>query len=242
MYPLVLVLYTISRLIFPWKQRSGLWKAIGCVVSAPLSSPSFYHTYVADVFTSMVKVFQDILWTICFFFSGDFLISEFETDVTPHKWQTHVWYKNVAIPLICLFPLLIRFNQCLRRYTDTGKRWPNLANALKYAMSQTVTLFGAFHPLYLLYSNNRNDIHFQDDDNTSNSSSPLFDSSGTDLFQIFWMGVFIASSLYSFFWDVYMDWGLGRAKFSFLGPRLMFPKNMYYYWVMSLDLVLRYDD
>ena len=26
---------------------------------------------------------------------------------------------------------------------DTGKRFPNLANAFKYAMSQTVTLFGA---------------------------------------------------------------------------------------------------
>jgi hypothetical protein len=34
---------------------------------------------------------------------------------------------------------------------DTGKRMPNLANAFKYAMSQTVTLFGAFHPLYLLH-------------------------------------------------------------------------------------------
>lgn len=27
---------------------------------------------------------------------------------------------------------------------------PNLANAFKYAMSMSVTLFGAFHPLYLM--------------------------------------------------------------------------------------------
>jgi len=30
---------------------------------------------------------------------------------------------------------------------------PNLANAFKYALSQSVTLFGAFHPLYLMQNN-----------------------------------------------------------------------------------------
>jgi len=60
-----------------------------------------------------------------------------------------------------------------------------------------------------------------------------------DVFQLFWMGLFIMSSLYSFFWDVYMDWGLGRPKYGFLGPRLMFPKKIYYYGVMSSDLFLR---
>ena len=61
-----------------------MWRAIGAVVTAPLSSPSFFHTYVADVFTSMVKVFQDLLWTICFFLSGDFIITELDTDEEPH--------------------------------------------------------------------------------------------------------------------------------------------------------------
>ena len=102
----------------------------------------------------MVKVFQDILWTICFVVSGDFLISEVEHEKSSHihTWTGHFWYKNIAIPLICLFPLWLRFNQCLRRYLDTGKRMPNLANAFKYAMSQSVTLFGTFHPLYLMHS------------------------------------------------------------------------------------------
>ena len=211
-----------------------MWRAIGAVVTAPLSSPSFFHTYVADVFTSMVKVFQDLLWTICFFLSGDFLITELDTDEEPHYWQKKVWYKNVAIPLVCLFPLLIRFNQCLRRFADTGKRWPNLANAGKYALSQTVTLFGAFHPLYLLI---RSHASAEDGGVAVNDNNI---SSNNDLFQIFWMGLFLCSSLYSFFWDVYMDWGLGRPKYSFLGPRLMYPKNSNYYWVICIDLVLRY--
>ena len=33
----------------------------------------------------------------------------------------------------------------LRRYIDTGQRWSNLVNAFKYALSQTVTLFGDSH-------------------------------------------------------------------------------------------------
>lgn len=54
------------------------------------------------------------------------------------------------------------------------------------------------------------------------------------------MGLFIASSLYSFCWDVYMDWGLGRWEYGFLGPRLMFPKKSYYFMVIAADLVLRF--
>ena len=206
-----------------------MWKAIWHVITAPITSPTFFHTYIADIFTSMVKVFQDILWAICFVVSGDFLGQEegfHNLDKPIHTWEHAVWYKNIVIPLICLFPLWIRFNQCLRRYVDTGKRWPNLANAFKYALSQTVTLFGAFHPLYLMHVNK------SETTDTAERSH--------EIFQIFWMGLFVASSIYSFLWDVYMDWGLGRPNFGFLGPRLMFPKQIYYYGVIIADLFLRF--
>ena len=36
--------------------------------------------------------------------------------------------------------------QNLRVYHDTHKRWPALPNALKYAVSLLVVLFGALHP------------------------------------------------------------------------------------------------
>ena len=58
--------------------------------------------------------------------------------------------------------------------------------------------------------------------------------------QLFWMGLFVSSSLYSFCWDVYMDWGLGRREYDFLGPRLMFPRKSQYYTVICADLVLRF--
>ena len=133
-YPFLLVLYTLKCLFFPLKTRAPLWKNVVAVVTAPLTAPTFFHTYIADVFTSMVKVFQDILWTVCYIVSGDFLVGELEStnfNRESKDWQETFWYKKILIPLICLFPLWIRFCQCLRRYIDTGNRVPNLPNAFK---------------------------------------------------------------------------------------------------------------
>jgi hypothetical protein len=218
-FPFFLVVYTGYQLIFPLKIRVPMWHTIWEVVTAPMNAPSFFHGYVGDIFTSMVKVFQDMLWTICFIFSGDWMISEDTELATAHQWSRTNTYAHILIPLLTLLPLWFRFNQCLRRYADTGNRFPHLANAFKYALSQTVTLFGAFHPLYLGMKQTNSDF---------------------DLFQFFWGSVFITSSLYSFTWDVYMDWGLGRPNFGFLGPSLMYPKKYGYFVIIGLDLVLRF--
>ena len=217
-FPVLLVLYTVFQLIFPLRTRIPMWGNIWKVVTAPVHSPNFFHGYIGDIFTSMVKVFQDMVWTIFFLFSGDWLVDEDLPAADRHSWAKTTFYRHILIPVLTLFPLLIRFNQCLRRYADTGKRWPHLANAFKYALSQTVTLFGAFHPLYL-------DANRHID---------------TNLFQGFWMTAFIGSSLYSFWWDINMDWGLGRIEYNLLGPRLMYPKRSMYYAIMALDLVLRF--
>jgi hypothetical protein len=60
------------------------------------------------------------------------------------------------------------------------------------------------------------------------------------MFDVFWFCLFVSSSLYSYGWDVYFDWGLGRPKHGFLGSRLMYPKRIYYYYVMAADLFLRF--
>lgn len=217
-FPFLLVIYTMLQLVVPFRTRWPMWITIARVVTAPLTSPSFYHGYVGDVFTSMVKVFQDLVWTIFFVFSGDWLISEDSYEAMTLPWSKSFLYKYILIPLVTLLPLWFRFNQCLRRYTDTGDRFPHLANAFKYALSQTVTLFGAFHPLYL---DMNKDVE-------------------SNVFQLFWMSAFICSSLYSFVWDVYMDWGLGGLEYSYLGPLLMYPKKGFYYAVIGVDLVLRF--
>jgi EXS family/SPX domain len=179
-FPFILLIYTVYQLIFPVRMRAPMWENIWQVLKAPLSSPTFFHGYIGDIFTSLVKVFQDLVWALFFVVSGDWLVSEDSAESTYHLWSSSTWYANILIPLITLLPLWFRFNQCLRRYTDTGNRFPHLANAFKYALSQTVTLFGAFHPLYM-----RNKRESQ-------------------IFQTFWMFAFVASSLYSFSWDLFM--------------------------------------
>lgn len=220
-YPLILVFATTWKLIYPLKLRAPMWISIFKVVTAPCSAPTFFQTYVGDIFTSLVKVFVDLTWTFFWIISGDFILAERTTSDHLGHWSHTHWYRNVLIPIICLLPLLFRFNQCLRKYADSGDRFPHLANASKYAMAQLVTLTGAFHPLYLEVQlrrgNNNHESHYQ----------------------FYWTFLFFASSSFSFTWDVYMDWGLGRREYGYLGPRLMYPKKSVYYITIAMDLVLR---
>jgi hypothetical protein len=62
-YPLILVFCTTIKLIFPLRLRLPMWNVIFKVATAPFHSPTFFQTYVGDIFTSLVKVFQDIAWT-----------------------------------------------------------------------------------------------------------------------------------------------------------------------------------
>ena len=63
---------------------------------------------------------------------------------TPQCLQNAV-YSQVMVPLMCALPLWFRLQQNVRRFYDTGEHWPNLGNALKYALSQVVVIFGSFH-------------------------------------------------------------------------------------------------
>jgi len=218
-YPFILVFATTLKLIFPLKTRRPMWISIFKVVTAPCHSPTFFQTYVGDIFTSLVKVFQDLVWTFFWVFTGDFLMNESDTSSRVGHWANHHWYRNVLIPIITLLPLLIRFLQCLRKFFDSGDRLPHLANAGKYALSQMVSLVGTFHPLYLELNAEKN------------HRLPVYN--------IGWTILYLVSALYSFVWDVYMDWGLGRKEYGFLGPHLMYPKKSLYYCVIALDLVLR---
>ena len=104
-YPTFLILYTIKRLIFPLRARLPLWTAIKHVAMAPFITPTFFVTYVGDVFTSMVKVFQDLLFAVCFLAYGDFLLSDDLLDTEPHgrlpqAWAHTFWYCSYLLKQI----------------------------------------------------------------------------------------------------------------------------------------------
>jgi len=44
---------------------------IGSTLLAPFSEVTFAHSFVADVLTSMPKVFNDVLFTGCIYFTGE---------------------------------------------------------------------------------------------------------------------------------------------------------------------------
>jgi hypothetical protein len=92
------------------------------------------------------------------------------------------WY-TILIPL---FPFWIRCMQCLRRYYDglVSKAGPTqLYNCGRYCLGMMYLLFGGLYRFY--------------EDNT-----------------FFWIaiGFGIIYSCFSYYWDIIMDWGLGKGR------------------------------
>lgn len=132
----------------------------------------------------LILSYRSFFWI----FSGDFIVNEGGKSGHLGDWANQLWYKNILIPIVTLLPLVIRFNQCLRKFTDSGDRLPHLANAGKYALGQMVSLTGAFHPLYLgLNAGKHHRI---------------------PVYQVCWTILYVVSALYSFSWDVYMVRGV----------------------------------
>ena len=109
--------------------------------------------------------------------------------------------------------------QCLRVFADTHKRVPALPNALKYAISLLVVVFGAVHPTLI-------------------AAFPSAHRDGT--IHVAWLFTYVTSTLYSFAWDVRMDWKLGDLRHGGLRERRMFANAAVYYVAIGIDLVLRF--
>lgn len=217
-YPLLLFIYAIYFYLFrSWRQQRAMLRTIFEVVGSPFFHVTFLHVLIGNYMASTVKVTQDLAWSLCFFGTAEFLVTEIEDrDQCKDNW----FYVDVIVPLICALPLWWRFLQNLRRIYDSGVWWPSLPNAIKYALAHVVALFGLFHPFYKAHSE--------------------ANSSRVDLFQVVWITLFAVSSFYTWVWDVWMDWGLGRPQFAFLAERQMFSKRWYYYVAIVADLFLRF--
>lgn len=101
------------------------------------------------------------------------------------------------------------------QYRDTRSRWPYLGNAFKYAFAQSVIMFGVFKP------------HLR---------NPLGEEE-VPAYQAIWILTFVCSTLYSFWWDVVMDWGLGVPEHGYLREKLIF-KHRSLYWAVSVGSIL----
>ncbi|KAH9744623.1 EXS domain-containing protein [Citrus sinensis] len=119
---------------------------------------SFSDFFLADILTSMAKVFSDLERSVCRMVHRQVAtIAWFEADSV---CGSH----SVAIPLVLVLPYLFRLFQCLRQYKDTREKTA-LFNALKYSTAVPVIFLSAlkyhvlpgswtnfYRPLWLLSS------------------------------------------------------------------------------------------
>jgi hypothetical protein len=56
------------------------------------------------------------------------------------------------------------------------------------------------------------------------------------LFNAAWIVMYVVATLYSYSWDISMDWGLGDRSEGFLRRRLMYPSRTFYCLCAVLDL------
>ncbi len=111
-------------------------------------------------------------------------------------------------------PGIWRGFQCIRRYWDTGNKFPHLLNCGKY---MATILY------YVTLS------VFRIDKKPSTHAA--------------FITFAIINSIYTSFWDIYYDWSLGdpHAKNRFLRKELGYKKVWWYYTAMVIDPILRFN-
>ena len=117
----------------------------------------------------------------------------------------------------CL-PAWFRFAQCIRRYRHTKEAFPHLVNAGKYSSTFLVVTFSTLHAVY----------------STRDEYSPFF---------YCYLLSALFSSVYTYVWDIKMDWGFfaaGAGENRFLREEIVYSSKSYYYFAIIEDLVLRF--
>lgn len=142
-------------------------------------------------------------------------------------------------------PYIIRLRQCLIEFSRSrGTGTQHLFNALKYASAFPVILLSAMQRTYI------SPVEDKYPDKVWFGESMLFRLWYSRLFYRFDSRILfvVINSLYSFWWDVAIDWNLtiltepsspGRALWG-LRKSIHFPSPHLYYTAIALDLLLRF--
>jgi hypothetical protein len=163
-----------------------------CVSPFTPAGPSDLDSLVVNVLSSMTRPLLGVAMTGCYYFSGK-SVSDTPGILTDDVCYTLLLDKgawNLGLLILC-FPNLVRVAQNLRQFYSTGKRHPRLTNAGKYMSKLLVTVAGVIYPGAITVE--RYPIFFW-----------------------FWIASMIFSVLYSFIWDITMDWGIIVSRRSWL--------------------------
>ncbi|KAI9498358.1 EXS family-domain-containing protein [Zychaea mexicana] len=237
--PILCYVFAILLILWPGKnlcrkERERFLRVLRRIVSFNLFSPVYFGDVIlADILTSFSNVFGDLFSTCC----------SATTEDNP-------CYRDVLVPLLISLPYVIRLRQCLSEYIDSGgecKR--HLWNALKYASAFPVILISA--------SQKKADRWVA----ATGSVPSTWWVSDTNLFRLWIIFVFF-NSMYSFWWDISVDWNLINVATSsrtammtnhahqhhylhYTMPIVRFRRHLHfndagpYFAAMVIDLILR---
>lgn len=218
--PLMLVGILLAFLFNPTRTlrhhaRFWLLRVLGRIIAAPFFHVGFADFWLADQLNSLVPVLVDFQYFICFYVTD----VNWEVNTDSNKCVDDIGL--ISRPIVACLPAWFRFAQCLRRYRDTKEAFPHLANAGKYS----TTFFNvAFSSLYV----------YTKDDYGPASQNPYF---------YLWIVFGFISSIYTYYWDVRLDWGLLESccgENRFLREEIVYSSPNYYYFAIVEDLILRF--
>jgi hypothetical protein len=182
-----------------------------------MNDVQFCDVLFADALTSTSKLLVDFEQVIC----GGVAILTLNgaTD------GSSCFYHLVA-PAIASSPYALRAWQCYLVYERKGDQM-QLINLGKYLSAFPVIWTSALK--YQL-----------------NPTEGVALSDHDEYLELLWLYAVVINTLYSFLWDVYMDWGLGkprdsqgRSQWICLRPQLDFGNPLVYYFAIVVDLLLR---
>lgn len=210
MHPMTLHAILLGLMICPYNiccrdGRQSVFRGLRKTLVAPCHAVHFRDVIFADLLTSMSRGFTALESLYC--------IIQADEDTLMNSTSQHC--SPVLVVGLMAVPYWWRFQQCLRKYRDGRKAFPDLVNALKY--------FTAF-PLI-----------FVDKLGTSMASSGLI---ATEDIPRLWFLCALVNSLYSFLWDITMDWGFAPEMAVALAAGIAFGLQIGYAADMGLQLGL----
>ncbi|WWC59509.1 uncharacterized protein I303_102065 [Kwoniella dejecticola CBS 10117] len=201
----------IAAVLIPWRgigerERAGLRRAIKRIFLPSLDSPIFFcDVILADILTSFAKVLGDMWISACQIWLGE---------ITHGRVGRAGWAGWVTLGMVSL-PYLLRFRQCLLEYYQSSWTSPRpLANALKYFSAFPVIFLSAAQKTVVVEIASQKGVSVQE---LGEMHDRWFGEHR--LFRL-WLLAVCVNSMFSFYWDVEMDWGLALCEVdTWLGPR-----------------------
>lgn len=208
------ILHLNFRLFVLRKLARCFWPFQHFSFKLPPHATPFIEVFMADGMTSLSKCIQDLSVGLLL------LLMSFNTTSDDLRELYISKLKESPLPYFAAStPYIIRATQCLisfQRTQSVNDRFLHLLNTMKYCSSLLVISVGAY---------------------------PMLRGLARPEQSSFFLLCAVFNSLYSFLWDVIMDWGLGQPRLprriAFLRHQLTYRPRHLYYLVIVVDFVLR---